>query len=140
MFLLLSKYFLSFFSTVPTLGITLSPSGPIQEAMVGSPQMIQCAVSAVSGVESSSVMINWMGPRGDTITSDCRMTITPTTSSDNTYISSIQFIYLKQGDEGTYTCNIIKDGANRSESFEIETLAGKILFGRSKVQLKLIRE
>ena len=44
--------------TVPTPTVTISPSGPIQGAMVGSPQVINCTVSTVSGVESSSVMIS----------------------------------------------------------------------------------
>ena len=43
--------YLPFISTVPTPTVTMSPSGPIQGAMVGSPQDIQCIVSTVSGVE-----------------------------------------------------------------------------------------
>ena len=61
--------------TVPTPTVSITPSGPIQGAMVGSPQDIQCTVSTVSGVELSSVMISWMGPGGDTITNDSRVTI-----------------------------------------------------------------
>ena len=47
--------------TVPTPTIIISPSGTIQGAIVGSPQVITCRVTTVSGVESSSVMISWMG-------------------------------------------------------------------------------
>ena len=75
--------------------------------MVGSPQDIQCIVSTVSGVELSSVMISWMGPGGESITSDGRVTISPTTSSGNNYTSSLQFTYLMEGDEGVYTCNVM---------------------------------
>ena len=75
--------------------------------MVGSPQDIQCIVSTVSGVELSSVMISWMGPGGESIANDSRVTISPTTSSDNNYASSLQFIYLMEGDEGMYTCNVM---------------------------------
>ena len=75
--------------------------------MVGSPQDIQCIVSTVSGVELSSVMISWMGPGGESITNDSRVTISPTTSSGNNYTSSLQFIYLMEGDEGMYTCNVM---------------------------------
>ena len=39
--------------TVPTPTVSITPSGPIQGAMVGSPQDIQCTVSTVSGVELS---------------------------------------------------------------------------------------
>ena len=83
------------------------PSGPIQGAMVGSPQDIQCIVSTVSGVELSSVMISWMGPGGESITNDSRVTISPTTASGNNYTSSLKFTYLMEGDEGVYSCNVV---------------------------------
>ena len=74
---------------------------------MGSPQDIQCIVSAVKGVEFNSVMISWMGPGGESITNDSRVTISPTTSSGNNYTSSLQFTYLMEGDEGMYTCNVM---------------------------------
>ena len=114
-----------FILTVPPPTISTSPSGPIQGAMVGSPQMIQCTVSTVSGVESSSVMISWMGPGGDTITNNSRVTINPTTSSSNTYTSSIQFTYLMEGDEGTYMCNVMILETSGSSSVVLETLTSK---------------
>ena len=92
---------------VPVPFVTILPSGPIQGAMVGSPQDIQCIVSTVSGVELSSVMIIWMGPGGESIKNDSRVTIRPTTSSGNNYTSSLQFTYLMEGDEGMYTCNVM---------------------------------
>ena len=96
--------------------------------MVGSPQMIQCAVSTFSGVESSSVMISWMGPRGDTITnaSDSRVTISPTTSSGIDFVSTINFIYLMEGDEGTNTCNVMILENNGSTSVVLETLTSEL--------------
>ena len=93
--------------------------------MVGSPQDIQCVVSTVSGVESSSVMISWMGPGGESITNDSRVTISPTTSSGNNYTSSLQFAYLMEGDEGMYSCNAMILGVYASESFEFTSLIGK---------------
>ena len=114
-----------FLSTVLPPTVTISPSGPIQGAMVGSPQMIQCTVSAVSEVESSSVMISWMGPGGDTITNDSRVTINPTTSSGNTYTSSIQFTYLMEEDEGTYMCNVTILETSISASVVLEILTSE---------------
>ena len=95
--------------------------------MVGSPQDIQCTVSTVSGVELSSVMISWMGPGGDTIRNDSRVTISPTSGSGNNYISSLQFMYLMEGDEGYYECSVrILD--TRIPSFVIiSNLHGKFL-------------
>ena len=73
---------------------------------MGVPQVFNCTVSTVSGVESSSLMISWMGP-GGVITNDGRVTISPTTSSGNTYTNSLQFTYLMEEDDGTYTCNVM---------------------------------
>ena len=109
--------------TVPTPAVIISPSGPIQGAMVGRPQVINCTVSTVSGVESSSVMISWMGPAGS-ITNDSRRTISPTTSSGNTYTSSLQFTYLMEGDEGMYTCNVMIMDTSGSQSVELQSLTG----------------
>ena len=100
------------------------PYSPIQGAMVGSPQDIQCIVSTVSGVELSSVMISWMGPGGESITNDSRVTISPTTSSGNNYTSSLQFTYLMEGDEGMYTCNVMILDTNETWYNEIYNLTG----------------
>ena len=96
--------------------------------MVGSPQDIQCIVSTVSGVELSSVMISWMGPGGESITNDSRVTISPTTSSGNNYTSSLQFTYLMEGDEGIYSCIVMILETKSSISLDLNKLAGKVLF------------
>ena len=115
----------------PTFNIVFQPSGPIQGAMVGSPQVINCTVSTVSEVESSSVIISWMGPGGGYIINDSRVTISPTTSSGNTYTSSLQFTYLMEGDEGTYTCDLMILETSRSKAVEIGPLRGTyILYPR----------
>ena len=93
--------------------------------MVGSPQDIQCIVSTVSGVKLSSVMISWIGPGGESITNDSRVTISPTTSSGSNYTSSLQFTYLMEGDEGTYTCNVMILETSMSRSIKINNLASK---------------
>jgi len=87
--------------------------------------MIECRVSTVSGVESSSVMISWMGPGGDTITNDNRIIINLNTSGDNSYTSSVQFTYLMEGDNGTYTCNVMILETNGSASVVLESIDGK---------------
>ena len=114
-----------FLYVVPHINITISPSGPIQGAMVGSPQDIQCIVSTVSGVELSSVMISWMGPGGESIINDSRVTISFTTSSGNNYTSSLQFTYLMEGDEGNYTCNVMILETNGSQSVELQSLTSE---------------
>ena len=94
---------------------------------MGSSQVINCTVSTVSGVEFNSVMISWMGPGGGSIISDSRVTITPTTSSgNNTYTSSLQFTYLMEGDEGTYSCNVIILETSASQSIELQSLTSEL--------------
>ena len=99
---------------VPSPSVTILPSGPIQGAMVGSPQVLMCTVNTVDGVESNLVTINWRGPEGS-YTNNSRVTIemdsreqqmgeTPLYS--NTYNSTLQFAYLMEGDEGTYNCSV----------------------------------
>ena len=113
--------------TVPTPTVSITPSGPIQGAMVGSPQDIQCTVSTVSGVELSSVMISWMGPGGDTITNDSRVTISPTSGSGNNYTSNLQFMYLMEGDVGTYECKVNILEATAANSAEVDHISGRHL-------------
>ena len=99
-----SHVFTSFYTyVVPTSQVIVNSSGPMP---VGSPQILDCMVSTVIGVDSSIVMISWMGPGGGSIMNNSRMTISPTFSSGNTYTSSLWFTYLIEDDEGTYTCNV----------------------------------
>ena len=93
--------------------------------MVGSPQDIHFIVSAVSGVELSSVMISWIGPGGESIINDSRVTISPTTSIGNNYTSSLQFTYLMEGDEGMYTCNVMILETSISSFATINNLSSK---------------
>ena len=122
--------------TVPTPTVTISPSGPIQGAMVGSPLVINCTVSTVSGVQSSLVMISWTGPGGGSVMNDSRVTISPTTSSGNDYTSSLQFIYLIDGDEGTYICNVTVLEIIVSQSVELESFSGKLRISIVRMSFK----
>jgi len=72
-----------------------------------------------------SVMISWTGPGGIAITTDSRVTISETTSSGNDYISTLQFAYLMEGDEGMYTCNVMILDTSGSESIVIQNLTSK---------------
>jgi len=99
------------FSTVPNFFVATSPAGSLQEAMVDSYQTIQCMIITVSGVKQDSIMINWIGPRGNTITNTSRITIYPLTfndsnSTNNYFFSTLEFVHLMEGDEGSYVCNV----------------------------------
>jgi len=105
---------------------------------VSNPQMIECRVSTVSGVESSSVMISWMGPGGDAITNDSRVTISPTSSSGNNYSSSIQFTYLVEGDNGTYACDVMILETEKSASVVLETLISKFNISPDNISMHIV--
>ena len=117
---------LAFAVPIPT--IATIPSGPIQGAIVGSPQDIQVIVSTVDGVELSSVIITWMGPGGESFTNDSRVTISPTTSSGNNYTSTLQFTYLMEGDEGMYTFNVMILETSISHFIQLNNVTGKLLY------------
>ena len=107
--------------------VTVSPSGPIQGAMVGSPQVINCTVSTVSGVESSSVMISWMGPGGNIDATNDRVSIgSVTAGSNNMHTRSLRFNYLMEGDGGTYTCNVTILENSESQSVELQSPTSKL--------------
>ena len=108
--------------SVPTPTVTITPFGP---AMVGSPQDVECTVRTVSGVESHLILISWMRPGGETIRNDSRVTISPTSGSGNNYTSSLQFMYLMEGDEGIYTCNVMILETNTSEYVHLQNLTGE---------------
>ena len=74
--------------------------------MVGRSQAFDCIVNTVSGVELSSVMISWIGPSGNLTTDNSRIIIHPVTTSGGNYSSSLYFVYLMEGDEGLYACNV----------------------------------
>ena len=108
--------------TVPMPIVILSPSGPIQNATVGSELVINCTVSTVSGVESRVVTIRYLGPGGGSVMNDSRVTISSTTSSGNNYSSNLRFSTLLQGDKGNYTCNVIILNTVASQSVELQSI------------------
>ena len=120
-----NSYIHTYIHTVPPTTITTSPSGTVQGAVVGDPLLVQCMVDTVDGVESSLVNISWMGPGGDLIVNTSSVTVSHTTSSDNTYNRSLIFTKLFEDDAGIYTCSVLIFENNRSSSFELQSLVGK---------------
>ena len=92
---------------------------------MGNPQGIGCIVSTVSGVEFSSVMITWVGPDGNLATNNSRVIVNPVTSFGNNYTSGLRFIYLNEGDEGMYTCNVMILDVIKSDYVELSNLTCK---------------
>ena len=101
--------------------VTISPSGPIQRAMVGSSQVINCTAITPTLLD---VVFTWIGPSGNII-DDSRVTISQTVANGDNYTSSLQFDYLMEGDEGTYTCVVSLLSINNSDSVDISALTGQ---------------
>ena len=120
-------HLLFYIHTVPPPNVTILPSGPIQGAMVGSPEVINCTITEVSGVAPDSGIIIWIGPNGEVINNSRTMIMEAYNSDDNTYTSSLQFTYLMEGDNDTYTCNFMAGEIIVSQSVELP-LTSKLSF------------
>ena len=109
---------------------------PTSQPRVGMSEDIVCRVSTFSGVESSLVFISWTtneggsggGSGGGPIINDSRVTVSPTTSSGNNYTNRLQFTYLMEEDEGTYTCNVMILEISGSSSYTLSSLISKLAF------------
>jgi len=96
-----------------------------QGIMVGSSQDIECTVQIpFNEAEPNSVMFNWTGPNGFYIANDNRVHISPIIFTNSTFTNTLQFSYLMEGDEGTYTCNVTILNTTISGNTEIKTLTG----------------
>ena len=88
-------------------------------------QDIICSVTINSAIDPDSVDLTWTND--DTIlTTNNRVTISPTNIRKNpssfTYTTTIQFAYLMEGDEGSYTCNVTVDAMTDSYSITLQNL------------------
>ena len=106
--------------------------------MVGSPQGIECTASTVSGVEFNSVTISWLGPDGNVITDSSRIIVNPVTSFSSNFTSGLHFIYLMEGDEGIYTCNVMILEAIWSGVVELDNLTCKYQL-KNSVQMHYVK-
>jgi len=64
-------------------------------------------LSTFGGIEPNLVLIGWTGPGGDSVTTNSRVAISPTTSIDNDYNNTLQFAYLMERDEGMSKCDMM---------------------------------
>ena len=118
------------FYAVPNFNIYILPIGSLQGAMVGDKQTIHCIINTVSGITLNSVIVKWIDPSGISLTNSSRITISKLTGSSHNnsmsnFTSSLEFMYLMEGDEGTYKCDVIILQTNASIEFEIGALPGK---------------
>ena len=100
----------------------------MQNLTLGNPYEIQCKVYTDQVVHSDIINITWIGPDNDTVVNDSRIIVTTTNSIGNNHTSTLQFLYLKEGDEGLYTCHVAILSNTDSESFELETILSKLHF------------
>ena len=97
--------FFYFISVVPFPKISYRPS----TLLFTSPGVIICSVTITYTVDPNSVKLTWTNT-DSIITADNRVTITPTTVTENpssfTYTKTIQFANLILEDEKNYTCSV----------------------------------
>ena len=121
-------YIKSFVFIVPTPTVTISPSGPIQ-GIAGDPLVLTCTVSTHTAVELDAVMIMWLDSEENLVMVGDRVTISDTTAIGNgTYVSSLRFYFLVEGDNGdlgNYVCNVMILDASGSDSIEIQEIRGQ---------------
>ena len=130
-------YYIVFLYVAPISMISFNPT-LIQGAVVGNPLTIECVVTTVSGV--SNVTINWSDPARNLIMNYTRITISPTTPTNNVFTSSLQFEYLIERDEGTYTCNVMILETINSSVVEIQTPNSEFFFDMYvKILLQLFK-
>jgi len=100
---------------------------PEHNTVVGSPLKIFCTVNTVNITNSDDVTISWTGPNG-VITNDSRLTITQTVSNGTNHISTLQFSYLSEDDEGLYECNTTVLGyeENKTAPDELTNLTSEL--------------
>ena len=68
-----------------------------------------------------------MGPGGNIDATNGRVSIGSVTDDGNDmYTRNLQFTYLMEGDEGTYTCNVMILETSGSQSVEIQSLTSKL--------------
>ena len=88
-------------------------------------QNIICSVTITSAIDPGSVELAWINADG-IVTTDNRVTIIPVNVTENpssfTYTTTIQFVYLMEGDEGNYTCNVTVDDMMKSQSTTLQNL------------------
>ena len=118
--------FLFYMYTAPTLMVTTAISN--NQVIVGNREVVTCTVSGAVGVNLSSVMISWTGPGGAIIANDSRVTISPTTSSGDYFLSTLRFEFLMEGDGGTYSCNVTILDTTVSGIRELSGIIGILTF------------
>ena len=121
-------YVCTFVLTVPNFSITTTPSGLIRGAVVGDNQIIHCTLSTVSGVKLNAVTVDWIGPGGASISRNMMINVSTLSSSNNfpnNFTSSLEFMYLREVDEGNYRCNVSILQASASMTVELGALIGK---------------
>ena len=84
--------------------------------MVGFTQLVGCRATTVRGVELNAVQFSWMGPTGNTLINNTRVAILPKRQHQNNFSSEVLFDYLREGDQGVYTCTVVILNARVSAS------------------------
>ena len=93
---------------------------------MGDSHEIQCEVNFDKIINASIINVTWRGPNNDTIMTNNRITINTTASANNNHTSTLQFQYLTEADQGSYTCHIaILNNYTKSGYFKLDDFSSK---------------
>ena len=99
---------------------------PVDITSVSRPLEIYCTIYTPNTANSDDVTISWTGPNG-AITNDGRLTITPTVSNGTNHISTLQFSYLSEDDEGLYECSTTVLGHEENKTASVNLTSELVL-------------
>lgn len=102
----------------------------LNDTTVGSELSLKCDANIVRGVTSSANIV-WM--KNKTSMNDDRIIIHSTVSDVNIlfYTSHLQFLYLSEDDESTYTCTVTIRNVSTSVSVELKNFNRKFITCKS---------
>ena len=90
---------------------------------VGDAYEIHCNVNTNKAINSTILNITWIRPNNESVVTDSRINVT-TISNGTNHISILQFLYLREEDEGLYSCNVtvLQSNTVDSDSFELKEI------------------
>ena len=106
----------------PTPIIEIKPSY-LQQGVIGEPLRLTCLIAISSKGHSSLVYLTW-----NFTSNDSRVAVIPTTATtDNSigiiYVTVIQFAYITEGDDNSYTCTSIVENDSAESTYDLGVIS-----------------
>ena len=111
---------------VPSPRVFLMPNH-LQQGIIGEAHELVCLIAISSVAQPNLVNLTW-----NFTSNDNRVTVIPTTiTTDDSigiiYTTVVQFSYLKEGDEGNYTCAVTIEENSGESTFNLQLIRKHML-------------